>query len=375
MAVNLSKGKALPIGIDIGTSRLKMLQLRALPKGAYSVIAMAFTDIPGEARREPSVRMHFLHESIRTMIRSAPFKGNQCILSLPAEMTFVQHLKVAKMPADQLSASLHWELQGKLPYDPARAVIRHLVAGDIYADNEAKQEIIVMAANRDTVESHIDLLRRAKMDCTGVNIEPCAIVDCFSRMFRRTTDAARATLFVDIGAGSTQVVVAHGPDVVFARNLFLAGNQFDQAVADNLKVPLDEAHRLRCQVSGGYLKDEEQINKLGQAQNAAVDLLGEHLTSCLRYYESVFPNRPVERAVFLGGQAYDKRLCQALARHLTLPAQIGDPLAGIGQEEGAAESVSPNEEGLPDWAVAVGLSIGSAVGAKEVQPSEEVVQA
>jgi len=85
--------------------------------------------------------------------------------------------------------------------------------------------------------------------------------------------------------------------------------------------------------------------------------------------------RPLERAIFLGGQAYDKRLCQALARQLALPAQIGDPLAGIPREPDAlAPGVTSADGSLPDWAVAAGLSLGSAAGAKAAGRQEEVVR-
>lgn len=372
MAVNLTKGKPLPIGIDLGTTSIKMAQLRALHRG-YSLIAMGSSEVPPEARREPSARLRFLLDAIRTLMRTQGFKGTRCILSLPAEMTFVQHLKVPKMPPEQLEATLHWELQGKLPYDPSRAVIRHLVAGEILAENEVKQEVVVMAANRDTVETYINLLRRAKLDPVGVNIEACAIVDCFGRLFQRTSDNIRTTLFVDIGAASTQVVISHGPAVAFARNLFLAGNQFDQVVADALKVPLDEAHRLRYEAASAHSEGQAMSEQVHAAQGPMVEALGEQLTSCLRYYESVFPNRPLERAVFLGGQAYDKRVCQTLARQLALPAQIGDPLAGIPREGEESAAPSNGEANLPDWAVAVGLSLGSALG-QSAEPHQEVVR-
>jgi type IV pilus assembly protein PilM len=372
MAVNLTKNKALPLGIDLGSASIKIAQLRALPKGAFSLIAMGETPVPPEARREPSARLRFLHDGLRQILHSAPFKGAQCVLSLPAEMTFVQHLKVPKMPAEQLGPALRWELQGKLPYDPARAIVRHVVAGEILADGEAKQELIVMAVNRDTIESHINLLKRAKLDCVGMNIECCAIVDCFARLFRRTADGVRSILFVDIGAASTQVVIGHGSVVAFARNLVLAGGQLDQVVADALKVPLDEAHRLRT-ATAASAEQGPQAAQVAAAQAPMIEALGEQITSCLRYHDSVFPNRPLERAVFLGGQAYDKRLCQALARQIALPAQIGDPLACIPREQDPTAGPANGEANLPEWAVAVGLSIGLAVAAENAQRKEEVV--
>ena len=95
-----------------------------------------------------------------------------------------------------------------------------------------------------------------------------------------------------------------------------------------------------------------------------LDALGDELTQCVRYYESVFRNQNIERAIFLGGQASDKRLCQAIAQRLNLPAQIGDPLVRIESlnADGAVAALDRREP-QPRWAVAVGLSLGGSQAA------------
>ena len=88
------------------------------------------------------------------------------------------------------------------------------------------------------------------------------------------------------------------------------------------------------------------------------------MTQCLRYYESVFRHRTVERAIFVGGQAYDKRLCQSLAQRLNVPAQIGDPLVRVKRSPGAGARLNFDwRQPQPAWAVAVGLSLGPTVAA------------
>lgn len=371
MSVKITKGKTYPIGVDLGTHTLKMAQLKMVD-GELELMAAGLADVPESARRNPTERSRFILETIRQLLHAHPFKGRQCVLSLPAEATFVQHIKMAKMPQDQFINALQWELQGKLAYDPSRAIIRHVVAGEIYADDEVKEEIIVLAASRDTVEAHIDLVKRAKLDCMSINVEPCAIIECFARMFRRAEDADHATLFVDIGGTSTQVVISHGAHMAFAKNLFIGASQFDRALAEGLQVTLDEAHQKRCQLQTEDASPAE-AEAIYPLLCQPLGTLAEELTNCLRYYESVFHNRPVERAVFLGGQAHDKRLCQNLAQRLSLPAQIGDPLARIKRVDGSGLDIGIDRRNIqPDWAVAIGLSLGSAL---EPEKSDKAVDA
>jgi len=74
---------------------------------------------------------------------------------------------------------------------------------------------------------------------------------------------------------------------------------------------------------------------------------------------SVFPSF-VERVLFLGGQARDRRFCEEIARRIDLPAHIGDPLARVGRADGVKWNTGMDRrQAQPAWAVAVGLSIGA----------------
>ncbi|NLF30153.1 MAG: pilus assembly protein PilM [Planctomycetes bacterium] len=356
MNARLNRPGFLPIGIDVGSHWLKLAQLRRSPGGELALMAKASVELGSADHADPATRSRLVAEATRQALRNAPFKGRSYVLSLPASLTFVQHLKMGRLGADQMDKALQWELAGKLPYDPALAEVRHIVAGETHANNEVKQEVIAVAARRDVIVAHVDALSKLKLECQGVNVEPCAIVECFARLFRRAEDAERATLFIDIGASSTQAVVSHGPRMAFAKNIGLGGDQFDQAIGSALNLPIDEAHRQRL-LRGGEGFDAAAAESIGRAITGPLSTLAQELTNCLRYYDSVFVNRPVERTVFLGGQAYDTALCQALAQRLSLPAQIGNPLKQIQIDSGLAVDGS-----CPEWAVCVGLCLGAAAG-------------
>ena len=362
MPLKILPGKNLPIGIDLGSSSAKIAQLRRV-EGDFELLAADAEEIPRACRNDPEQRMAFLADALRRIIKSKPFHGRQAVLSMPADSTFVHHLKLPMLRPQDLPQALKTELRGKLPYDVDDAVIRHVVAGEIPGDAESRQEIIVVSAPRVVLEDHLAMSRRAKLDVVGINVEPCAVVECFARLFRRRADATRTILFIDMGSESTQVVFSHGNSIVFARNLDIGGHDLDSSLAEARDLPIEQANALRRRAATEEA-DNTDRDEIYALLEPSLDALGGELNKCLRYHESVFRNRAVERAIFLGGQAYDKRLCQSLAQRLNLPAQIGDPLLRIKR---VAES-GPND-GLdlrhprPDWAVAVGLSIGSAAAA------------
>jgi Tfp pilus assembly PilM family ATPase len=126
----------------------------------------------------------------------------------------------------------------------------------------------------------------------------------------------------------------------------------------SLGISQEKAAAMRQEATDSPAAAEGDAEQVYGPLREPLDLMAEELTKCLRYYRSAFPNRNIERAVFVGGQANDKRLCQMLAERLNLPAQIGDPLVHVGPSGGNSLGSQPNMP-LPALAVAVGLSIGA----------------
>jgi type IV pilus assembly protein PilM len=356
MGLRIGRSRTFPIGLDIGSSAVKLAQLREV-EDAHELVAAASTPAPPEFRSQPELRPDLLSRMLPPMLKSNAFQGRRCILSLPACHTFVQHVKLPKLPPQQRAGALECELRGKLPFDGDEAIIRHVVAGETPGEGQMQQELIAVAVSRRVLESYVGSCMRGGLDIVGVGVEASAIVECFSRLFRRAGDQARAVLFVDLGAASTQVVLAQGENMVFARNLAHGEQQLDAALAAGLSVSVEQAHSMRCDLlRKPETQAAEEVYKCYQTEVAA---LCEELTQCLRYYDSVFRNQPVERVIFVGGQAYDRRLCQMIAQSLNLPAQVGDPLVRVRRVAGAGLSIGlDRREPQPDWAVAVGLSLG-----------------
>ncbi len=360
MAWRLLKTRTLPIGIDLGTAAVKLAQLRR-GEDRLELVAAACAEVPEACRNDLRKRLEFAARRLRGLVRSGGFRDRQCVISLPAAMTVVEHVKTAKVPLNELTRVLHWELDGKLPFRPTEAVIRHVVAGETYADRDAQLEVIAIAAARNVINALLEVARRCRLEVVALEVEPCAIVECFGRLFRRADDSERVTLFLDFGEATTQVVISHGSRLVFARNLLVGAREMEQKAASTVGASVEDIRTLRRRLMSAANSSPE-ADQLYDAMGAALGGLVEEITKCLRYYESVFPSRTIERAVFLGGQALDRRLCQRVAQRLNLPAQIGDPLARIGQAPGAKTCRAlDRRHAQPAWAVAVGLSLGGDV--------------
>jgi len=408
--------RANPIGVDFGSDCLRLAQVQYVGN-EYRLIAAACADVPSHFRHNPAAKLAFFVETTRDLLAQGKFHSRQAVLALPASCMHIQHLRIARMDEAETKKALPWEARGKLPIDPSQALIRHLIAGEIYQDAEPKNEVIVMAAAREFINQLLASAARAKLDVIGMNVEPKAIVDCFNHVYRRKTDADVTNCFLDIGSCASRAVIARGQQIFFARSIPIGGDHFNKASALALRIGLEQAKLLRIQlchtqplmnerqdkvvVSEPDSSLEQALPVLGAAMQAsrqpaaapappaptatddapaakpAVDELAqqgkvvdqacreplnkliEELDLCRRYYESTFPSKPLDRLVFVGGEARQRGLCQHIARELGLTAQVGDPLVRMGRiSDVGIESGIDRRQPQPGWTVAIGLSLG-----------------
>ena len=395
MVLSWFASRVNPIAVDIGTDTIKLLQVEPGKDGQHRLVAAACEVIPEEVRGKPVERDNYVGEAIKKMIADG-FRGKQVVTCLPSNQMAVQHLRMGKMTNEELVKALPYEASGKIPFDAGRAVLRHTIAGEVFQNQEAMQEVILMAAPRDAVDRHLSVLSRAKLEVVGIHVEPTALIECFGHIFKRKGDENISTLFIDMGAGATHVVIAHGKNMVFAKHINIGGDVFNKRVADAAKIDLAKAKDLRIKVThrlaqtprlpagvvslgtdpqthplgkqNGAASEngvtEELINKVNQAVAEPLASLVTELQLCLRYYESIFPGRTADRAIFIGGESRHVTMCQAIAQRLAIPATLGDPMARL-VKDGVAKTAVDMRQPQPGWAIAVGLGIGLVPQASE----------
>lgn len=355
MGLSLKMQRPLPIGVDLGHSTLRLAQLRQ-SDGGLELISAATAGIPLALREDREKRLAFQGQAIHKLLGAASFKGENAILCLPSRGVFIQPVKLPQAPDNEVDNMIRAELAGKLPYPIDQAVVRHIPAGSVYADGGQMQEQIVVALSRADLDAHLDMARKAGLNVVGVDIEACAVVECFQRLLRRSGEESQTTLFLCIGSATTQVVMVHGQKMVFARSLAMGGLTLDKHLQANLKLPLEQAQQVRRQMSAGQV-DRAAEDDLFRLLEPKIAEISDEIARCMVYYETSFNVTGLSKAVFLGGEAHNSRLCQAIAKRLNVPATVGDPLAGL-RLPAALEGIERGKP-QPSWAVAVGLSAGA----------------
>lgn len=332
MPAQVPPKKNLPIGMELGSSAAKLVQLKGTTHGV-ELSAFGAIDIPPELRADQTRRLAFLSDRLPSILKSERFKGRKCIIALPAESSFVRHIKVRPTETRSLESAVRRVARDELPYPVHEAVLRHIVAGDVYSQGEAWKEVIVVAVPNRTMDAYLTMTSRAGLEVVGVNVEPLAIVECFTGLFDLDEPADQAVLYLDLGQDGIQVVISRGQHLVFARNLPYDLRRSQAAMPGS--APEESASA----PTGPTWFTEQHLQEVC-----------EEVEKCIRYYYCTFRAGMVHRLLLTGDRAGELALCRRIAERLNLPACLGDPLRGLWGTQDAPTA-------RPGLAIGVGLSL------------------
>lgn len=389
-----------PIGVDLGAYSVKMIQLEQTASG-WAVAAAATGEVPPGTPPAGPQRVESLAPILRTMLGSADFAGATAVSCLPAAAVQYKNLRMPKMPPDELAGAIQWEAADRLKLSAEQIQVQYFDAGEVRQGEESRQEIILLAVERPTVEDHLNLLLRCGLKPAAIDVVPGALARAFAfadadpapaQGDPQASGAAEpmATAVLDVGYSSSKVLICQSGRVVFFKLIDAGGRKLDRAVAEALKLPIGEAADLRrrsvmvapaapgadaspkaAAIDGAPSQAAKPESNHSQGEptpprtnmgpvaeealRATAADLAKELGLCLRYFSVTFRGRRPDRVALVGGEARDPWLARALSEGAGLDVHAGSPLAGFGLER-VPELARPGMN-QGEWAVALGLAL------------------
>jgi type IV pilus assembly protein PilM len=368
----------MPIAVDFGASSIKMLQLAGGPDQCR-VAAAGRYDLAPDLPAEGPERQAVLVEGCRELLSTFPFRGRDVVVGLPDSIVQYKSVRMPMMPESELAQAVAWESGDRFQLGGVKATLQHLVAGEVRQGDEARQEVILMAAADEKIEYHLHVLRESKLSPLALEPTPVAMARCIARLFRRQADQQVVRAVVDIGAAGSKIVILKGHQIAFYRRIEIGGHTLCKTLAERLQIATSDAIEVRRQIACGAVEAADDSKPLfGSArrqdlERAVYDAtrtvmsdLAKEIGLCLRYYSVTFRGARPDGLLLCGGESGDPRLCQFLGEQLELKAIQADVLFGV--DAGAAHVLMERRGTQSQWAVATGLALRrSAVAAPSVR--------
>lgn len=355
-----------PIGIDVGTRSVRMLQLerrdarKGGPAAGYAVVAAALQELPDGLAPTGEPYHTAVTDAIRKMLGQSGFAGRRVVSCLPAPSVQYKNLRLPKMPPDELEAAVRWEASDRLQISRDDSAIQFFDAGEVRQGDELREEVILLAASTSAIEAHTRMLIGCGLEPLAIDVVPAALARYLTVLSPQVSagsgDDIQARVLIDVGYQSTKVLILREERIAFFKLINVGGRTFDQAVATTLGLSVTSAASLRQDVRQSAANvAPERVEAVKAAMRPAVVDLAREIGLCLRYYSVTFRGRRPESAVLVGGEALHSGLTQELSTGAGIHVSLGSELTAI--DTGAAANVIRSGPERMEWAVAAGLSL------------------
>lgn len=378
------KGTGSVLGIDIGSSAIKIVQIRKkgaqavletygeLALGPYGggVIGQSVVLPPEKIAEALSDLMKEKEVNITTRScgLSIPFSSSlMSVIELPAvgkkELDAMVPLEARKyIPMPITEVQLDWfeipkttndgrpaanDSQSPSPTPPGGSTGQAAEPATIRLGGEAPpptlptKEILLVAIHNDTLSRFKTIVEKAALDAKFFEIE------LFSTMRAVVDEPLKPVMIVDIGAASTKIYIVERGIVRSTHTVNRGAQDTTKMISQSLGQTLQNAEVLKRE--SGLLGDKQ----LADVIKLSLDYIFDEANHTLLSYEKKY-NKAVGKVFLVGGGATLKGLAPVAEESFKTQAILGDPFSRL-VAPAFLEAVL--KDAGPEFAVAIGLAL------------------
>jgi len=369
----VSRRKHSVIGVDLGDTSVKMVQLRAAGNGTWRLQA-AGKGLYSVLAEEDDFAEHsrVVADKIKRLFKEGRFEGRQAATVLPRADVFIRPIKLSGTldPGDNegIWEALQVEARRYLPYPPEEAVLDFVTIGKVRDEDGEQLEVLLISAPQERVDRHMLMLRAAGLHCTFIDIVPNATLRSAHHAVEGNGQDAVAS--IEIGNVTTSIGISQAARLLFARNLSIGGSTFTDAIADKLQLDSRKAEQFKKRygmdhrgvsnidvraMQEGRFRPDEAAALIFELCREPLRALAREIRRSLDYFGAQFRGIAAGKALLFGGGANFTGLSEFLSDNTGLAVRIGEPFAAVQTDSTGAGAGVPDDK--TSFAVALGLAL------------------
>lgn len=350
--------KSVIVALDIGTTKVCTLIAQKTPKG---LDILGVGSHPSNGLKKGSVvNIEKTVESIRNSIEEAKMMagieelesatvgiaGNHIFCFNSSGVVPVKNKEINQSDVDRVIEA------AKAVLIPSDREILHVIPQEFKVDNTAGiKNPVGMCGSRLEVNVHIvtgktplihnlvKCVEQAGLLANSVILQPIAS----SRSVLSQEERELGVVLIDIGGGTTDIAVWKEGSLLHSQIIPLGGNHFTNDLAVALKIPHNEAERIKL-ASGTVLKDNHSADSQITVQGLSgtkprevptsfiAEILGARAEELFQVIREVIVEKNLQNEitggfVLTGGGALIRNLSELAEYYLEKPVKIGYPVA------------------------------------------------
>ena len=338
------------VGVDIGTRTIAVAEVKSA-RGGEVVTNFGGVELPQDAVREGEILdVPAVASALRELLSSAKVGSKRVWLGVANQRVVVRQVDLPWLEEKELRQSLQYQVQEFIPIPVEDAELDvHIVDEFTTDEGERMQRLLLVAAHREMVASHVEAVTQAGLKPVGVDLNPFSVLRAMGddRQFDQGSQ-----VLIDVGAGVTNIVVHAHRVPSFVRILVLGGDDITRALSAGLTLSPEDAEATKRQTVVG-----NEADTAGRIVTEQADAFIDEVRSSLDYYQAQTGSTQLSGVVLTGGGAALPGLSERLSQTLRLPVEVGNPFARY-----TAKNTVYGEDDLarvgPSLATAIGLALG-----------------
>ncbi len=349
------------IGIDVGSSAIKVVQLKK-EKGrvileTYGELALgpyAGLEI-GQATVLPNDK---LVEAINDILRESHTTTLNAAVAIPFAASLISLVELPKVSEKELAQMVPLEARKYIPVPIAEVTLDWWEVPKVprtYDPNEEqkpeekkdnkleKTEVLFAAIHKDTIAKYQDIVKQAKLAVSFFEIE---LFSTLRSVLRR--DLA-VTMVVDIGASNSKVFIVERGVLRSSHNINRGSQDITLAIARSLTIPIKQAEQMKRDFHRNGAQDAAIAELIGLTTSYILTEVSRIALNFERKYNTV-----IHKLVLTGGGALLRDFSDEASKTLEMDVQLGNPFAAA---EAPAFLEPVLKQAGPEFAVAIGLAL------------------
>ncbi len=338
------------VGLDIGSSSIKLVQLKARKNGEYVLQRVGVEPLSQEAIVDGSIMdSSLVVDAITKLTDETGARGSGYATSVSGHSVIIKKIQIPPMSREELAESIQWEAEQYIPFDINDVRLDYLILsdGDFGADS---MEVLLVAVKRDKVNDYVSVITQSGKTAAIVDLDAFAVQNAYELNYDIPT--SKVVALVNMGAAVTTINILARGQTVFWRDLSIGGNDFTEALQREYSLSFDQAERVKRgeQVEGCSPAEARPVLDAVSADVAA------EIQKTFDFFAATAAEDNVSQLVLSGGCSLTPNLQQVLEEQFGVPTEFIDPLRRV-------EFSESNFDGqwlrsiAPTLSVAVGLAL------------------
>lgn len=302
-------------GLDIGTTAIRLVELRGVGS-TKTLVKYAYVPIDSKTVQSDSKSdQQKLAQAIDNLVKEAKLYTKNVVVGIPNNRVFTTVADMDRLPANELGKAIFYQADSLIPTPPSESKIDWALLGDSPKD-QTKVEVLLSSVPNNYVEQRLDMIESIGLNVIALEPDNLALARAIV-----PTGTVAPELILDMGHMSTDLVITMGDAPRLSRSIPTGIEAVIRAASQNLNVDDKQAQQFVFKFGISKEKLEGQVH---QAIIGTVDTLVSEVDKSIKFFQTRYPDRKLERIVVTGGAASIPELPLYLANKFGINVEIGN---------------------------------------------------